>query len=248
MNAEHDALGAGNRANATIGRAVRLAAVNLLRTQVDRTDGTSIGHPGRYSFCFGERPTDGWSSLREDLGYEPSDTTVTVAPTAGPIQVANHLSADPDAIAATLAAAMRTPSLFATGKGGAQFVIVLGPEHEGAFRDAGWTRADVRARLREASAVHVDDLRAAGIVIERGTHHDMVPDADGRLVTVAADADVHVVSAGGAGAGWSAVIPSWAPKKHAEITTRRVRLPGEALPDCGPDSCDVPLISLEGTR
>ncbi|RNL62452.1 hypothetical protein EFK50_11815 [Nocardioides marmoriginsengisoli] len=246
MNAEHNALASGNRANATIGRAVRFAAVNLLRTQVDGTDGSSIGNPGKYTFCFAERPVTGWSSLREDLGYAEEDTTVTVAPTTGPIQVGNHLTAEPDAIAASLAAAMRMPSLFTTGKGGAQFVIALGVEHEAAFRDNGWTRADLRARLREGSRIRVDELRAAGIVIEEGTHHDMSADADGYLRTVAADADIHVVSAGGAGAGWSAVIPSWAPRQHAQIATRRVRVKGEELPDCGPDSCAIDPTAMEG--
>lgn len=246
MNSEHNALASGNRANATIGRAVRLAAVNLLRTQVDGTDGSSLGNPGKYTLCFAERPSVGWSSLREDLGYAEADTTVTLAPTTGPIQVANHLSADPDAIAASLAAAMRVPSLFTTGKGGAQFVVVLGVEHEMALREGGWSRADLRASLREGSRIHVDALRDAGILIEEGTQHDMVPGADGRLETVAAESDIHVVSSGGAGAGWSAVIPSWAPRQHAQIATRRVRVKNEALPDCGPDACEIDLSAMEG--
>lgn len=246
MNAGHNALASGNRANATIGRAVRLAAVNLLRTQVDGTDGSSIGNPGKYTFCFAERSGSGWSSLREDLGYAAADTTVTMAPTTAPIQVANHLSADPDDVAASLAAAMRIPSLFTTGKGGAQFLIALGTEHESALRDAGWSRADLRRRLRERSRIGVDALRDAGILLEEGTHHDMAADADGNLETVADEADIHVVSVGGAGAGWSAVIPSWAPKKHAQVATRRVRPRGEDLPDCGPDSCVIDPRATEG--
>jgi hypothetical protein len=67
----------------------------------------------------------------------------------------------------------------------------------------------------------------------------MVPDARGRLETVADEDDVYVVTAGGAGAGWSAVVPSWAPRKHAQVVTRRVRLAGEGLPPCGPDGCVI---------
>jgi len=76
-------------------------------------------------------------------------------------------------------------------------------------------------------------------VLEVGSHHDMVPDADGRLETVADGDDLHIVTAGGAGAGWSAVIPSWAPKKHARAVTRRVRRADEGLPSCGPDGCVI---------
>ena len=52
-----------------------------------------------------------------------------------------------------------------------------------------------------------------------------------------------IVTAGGAGAGWSAYLPAWAPHWHAmaRMVTRRVRLPGEELPLCGPDGCSVDL-------
>ena len=62
----------------------------------------------------------------------------------------------------------------------------------------------------------------------------MTPGPDGLLPTVAAPDDVCLVTAGGAGAGWS-LHAAWAPRQHARATTRRVRPPGEALPDCGPD-------------
>ncbi|MDT4891529.1 MAG: hypothetical protein QOE97_564 [Pseudonocardiales bacterium] len=246
MNAGHNALASGNRANATIGRAVRLAAVNLLRTQLDGTEGTSLGHPGKYSFCFAERADDGWGSLHAGLGYHDDVTTVTVAPTSGPIQVANHLNADPDGVAASLAAAMRMPSSFSAGKGAAQFVIALGPEHEVALREGGWTRADLRRELTVRSRIRAQDLLDAGVLLEQGSHHDMVPDADGFLGTVSDPDDIVVVTTGGAGGGWSAVIPSWAPKKHAQVVSRRVRLPGEKLPDCGPDGCAIDWDAIEG--
>jgi hypothetical protein len=246
MNAGHNALASGNRANATIGRAVRLASVNLLRTQIDGTDGTSLGHPGKYTFCFAEKPGSGWSTLREELGYSESDTSVTVVPASGPIQIANHLSEDPDSIAASLAAAMRIPSFFSAGKGGAQFAIALGPEHEAAFRAAGWSRGDVQQALRERSRVRASDLAEAGVVLEVGSHHNMVADAEGKLDTVANPGDVFIVSTGGEGAGWSSVVPSWAPKKHAQVISRRVRVKGEGLPDCGPDGCAIDWDAMKG--
>jgi hypothetical protein len=247
MNAGHNALASGNRANATIGRAVRLAAVNLLRTQLDATEGTSLGHPGKYSFCFAEKPASGWSTLREQLGYSALDTAVTVAPTTGPIQVANHLNEDPAAIAASIAAAMRIPSFFSTGKGAAQFIIALGPEHEAGLRAGGWTRADLAQALRLGSRVRPSDLTEAGVILEVGSHHNMVPDADGLLDTVASDDDIFIVSVGGEGGGWSAVIPSWAPKKHAQVVSRRVRGKDEGLPECGPDGCVIDWDALKGT-
>jgi hypothetical protein len=246
MNALHNALASGNRANATIGRAVRLASTNLLRTRIDGIDGTSLGHPGKISFCFAERTPTAWPTLTQDLGYAATDTTVTVVPAGGPLQVANHLNASAEGVAASLASAMRVPSHFTAGKGGAQFAVVLGPEHEAAFADAGWSRRDVQNALKEHSAVAAQDLADAGILLEEGSHHTMVPDARGKLETVADADDVFVVTAGGAGAGWSAVVPSWAPKKHAQVVTRRVRLADEGLPPCGPDGCVIDWDALKG--
>ena len=56
MNARHNCLGSGNRANLTIGRAVRLAAMNVLGARSGELDASSFGHPGKISFCFAEDP------------------------------------------------------------------------------------------------------------------------------------------------------------------------------------------------
>jgi hypothetical protein len=118
MHSAHNALGPRSRANATIGRAVRLAATNFLGSRVDGTDGTSLGHPGKYTFCFAEHEAaDLWEPLRLELGYGLDDTTVTVFPAEAPRQVANHLNGDPTGIVATIASALRTPYHFAAGKG-----------------------------------------------------------------------------------------------------------------------------------
>ena len=63
---------------------------------------------------------------------------------------------------------------------------------------------------------------AAGVVIERGAQHDMTPSPDGMLPTMASPDDIFVVTAGGAGGGWSAYLPSWAPVIHSRAATRRV--------------------------
>ncbi|MBA2555916.1 MAG: hypothetical protein H0V12_00980, partial [Chloroflexi bacterium] len=75
--------------------------------------------------------------------------------------------------------------------------------------------------------------------LEQDAQHDITPDASGQLATIAQPDDILLVTAGGAGAGWSAYIPAWAPKKHSAMTTRRVRPLGEKLPDCGDDECVI---------
>lgn len=243
MAARHNALSSGCRPNATIGRAVRLVAMNVLGARTGGLDGSSLGHPGKYSLCFAEDPPpEPWEPLRTERGYRPEDTTVTVMATEAPRQVANHLNPDPEGVLRTMAAAMRVPSTFCVGKGG-QAVVVFGPEHAGALVEGGWTRVAVRERLAELSRVAPGELEAAGVRVERGAQHDMTPGPDGLLPTVPSAEDIAVVTAGGAGAGWSAYIPAWAPVLHSRSVTRRVPLVGEALPDCGPDSCAVPPIT-----
>jgi hypothetical protein len=228
MNARHNALGSGNRANATIGRAVRLLAGNVLDARTGGLDGTSLGHPGKYSLCFAEDPPPApWLPLAERLGYAPGTTTVTVLGTEGPRQVANNLNPSGQGILRTFAAAMRNPATFTVGKGG-QVIIVSGPEHTSALLEEGWSQDAVLQFLVRESRVAPAELEAAGVIIERNGQHDMTPGADGKLPSVESAADIFLVTAGGAGAGWSAYVPCWAPKLHTRATTRVVRPAGPA--------------------
>ncbi len=246
MNATHGVLGPGNRANATIGRALRLVAINVLDSRPGLMDATSIGSPAKYTLCFAEDdPPAPWEPLRVSLGYGLEDTTVTLIATEGPRQVANMLNGDGHAVLRTLAAAMRNPTGFSVGKGG-QGAIVLGPEHRIALLEAGISRTDAGAELARASRVTVEALEAAGIVVEEGSQHDMTPGPDGGMPTVEGPDDVLIVTAGAGGAGWSAWLPSFAPKLHTRFVTRRVRDAGEPLPGCGPDGCAIEPGALTG--
>jgi hypothetical protein len=239
MNSGHNALGSGNRANATIGRAVRLTAMNVLGARTGGMDGSSIGHPGKYTFCFAEStPPKAWDPLRMDLGYWEEDTTVTAIASEGPRQVANAQNPDGWGVLRTFAAAMRTPSTYSVGKGH-QVVLVFGPEHAQAVVDAGISKKQAKEFLVAESRVTPEWLTDAGVVIEEGYQHDMSPGADGKLPVVPDPSDLLIVTAGGAGAGWSAYIPAWAPRIHSRLATRRVRQPGEALPLCGPGGCEI---------
>lgn len=242
MNARHNMLGTGNRANATIGRAVRLTVANALGAKTGKLDATSIGHPGKFTLCFAQDPPPApWLPLQVEQGYSAEDTTVTVIATEGPRQVANQLSEDPEDVLLSFVAHMKTASTFISGKGG-QCVVVLGHEHALAVRQAGWTQRRAREFLFERSRITMAELAAGGIRIERGAQHDMTAGADGRVATFRSIEDIILVTAGGPGAGWSAYLPAWAPKIHSRYVSRRVRPAGEALPECGPDGCALPVI------
>lgn len=240
MNARHNVLGPGNRANATIGRALRLVALNVLGSQPGVSDASSFGHPGKFTLCFAEDPPPApWLPLHVQLGYADGDTTVTLAPTEGPRQLAQQLTRSAENILRTFASGIRNPSTFSTGKG-TQGVMVLGPEHAGFCIEQGWTQSAAREFLCRESRITPEELLANGVQIEKGSAYEVTPDADGKLPSVARPDDIYLVTAGAEGAGWSAWIPNWAPAKSARIVTRRVRPAGEPLPDCGPEGCIVP--------
>jgi hypothetical protein len=240
MNARGNLLGAGNRANATIGRALRLVAINALGARTGESDASSFGHPGKYTFCFAEDPPPApWELLSVQFGYDAGDTTVTVLPSEGPQQIAQQLTSSAEHILRTVASAIRSPAWFVAGKGG-QGAVVLGPEHAGFCIREGWTQAQVREFLCLESRISPDELVASGVQIERGAAHDMTPGDDGRLATILSPDHLVLTTGGCEGAGWSTWIPNWAPSIASVATTRRVRPAGEALPDCGPDGCIVP--------
>jgi hypothetical protein len=246
MNASHNALGSGNRANATIGRAVRLVARNVFSASTGDMDATSMGNPGKYTLCFAEQePPAPWVPLRVQLGFAPEDTTVTVMSTEAPRQVANHLSEVPEDVLRTFVSAIKVPSNFAVGKGGQAFVVMC-PEHADAVRRGGWTQEQAREFLSRESRIRPEELTENGVPLEVGSANDMTPGSDGRLPALSSADDVFLVTAGGPGPGWSAYIPSFAPSKHLRAVTRRVRLAGESLPDCGPDACEIDLSTLSG--
>jgi hypothetical protein len=242
MNARHNALGQGNRANATIGRALRLVAMNVLDSKPGESDASSFGHPGKFTLCFAEDPPPPpWEPLRVDLGYSREDTTVTVVPVEGPHQLAQQLTDSAADVLRSFAASIRHPAWFSTGKGG-HGALVLGPEHAGFCISEGWSRQRVREYVFEQARIDAAELVATGVHLESGGQHAMEAAADGKLNTLRSPDDVLLVTAGGEGAGWSAWLPAWAPTIHAYRATRRVRPAGEPLPECGPDGCLVPWL------
>ena len=223
FNSTRNALGPGHRANATVGRALRLVAMNVLGARPGYLDGSSLGHPGKYTMLVAEEPPpENWAPLRVELGFSKTETTVTVLATEGPHQISNQLNGTAEGILASLASAMRNPTTYGVGKGH-QVLLVLGYEHRRILVESGWTKQAIQKHLTEASRVTPSYLESAGIVMEHTTQNDMTPDADGKLATVRSPDDIFLITAGSPGAGWSAYIPTWAPTIHSEAVTKVVQ-------------------------
>ena len=161
MNSGVNVLGQGNRANLTIGRALQLTIRNVGGGRPGEVDRAAHGNPGKLSFCFAEDEVGSpFSSLSVSRGFDASQNTVTVFTGEGPRCVVDQLAREPEHLAQTLAACLRTvhhPKLpFAFDA-----MLILGPEHARVFAQANWDRERV---LQEIS----DRLQMPGKEIVRG--------------------------------------------------------------------------------
>ncbi|MDQ1466062.1 MAG: hypothetical protein QOH10_477, partial [Actinomycetota bacterium] len=109
MNSGTNALGQGNRANATIGRALQLVIRNVGGGRPGEVDRSTLGNPGKYTFCFAEDEAGSpWESLAAERGVEPGTSAVTLFAAEGVRGVVDQLSREPESLARSLAACLRT--------------------------------------------------------------------------------------------------------------------------------------------
>ena len=129
MNAGGNVFGSGNRANATIGRAVRLMLLSVGGGIPGELDKSTLGHPGKYTFCIAENEeASPWAPYHVEHGYAPDDSTVLVIGAEAPHSVTTHISDDPQGILDSIAFAMSTIAHNNAVLGGS-CAVVIGLEH-----------------------------------------------------------------------------------------------------------------------
>lgn len=207
MNAEVNAFGPGNRANATIGRAIRLIIMNVFEVVPGLSDLSTQGHPGKYSFCIAERDDrNPWPTLTTELGYPDGVSSVTVFAGAGLCNVENHRGNTPEQVLDCFADAMANLGCLTTG----QTVIVFSPEHARVVASTGWSKTDVKhylfdqARRPKTMLQRVGKFMAAN-GLEPDPHHVI----DGYVHRGHGPNDILITVAGGDAGAHSSFIPSW---------------------------------------
>jgi hypothetical protein len=215
INAADNAFGPGFRANATIGRALRLLMMNTLDTRPGRLDRSTLGNPGKYSLCFAEDEENSpWEPLHVEKGFQPHESTVTVFATEGPHQIYNHLSNDPQTLCVTMADSMANlGSMTITGQ--ANMVVVFAGEHQAVFRNSGWSKVQVKQCLFEHAHRSTADIKRAGRIPGSITEND---ESERRHVVRKPD-DILVVSAGARAGAFSACLPGWGGYKMTRAIT-----------------------------
>jgi hypothetical protein len=207
INCGRGAFGPGWRANATIGRALRLVLVNVGGAGPG-VDASQTGHPGKYTYCIAEyESANPWEPLHVERGFKAEQSVVTVVNTEAPHSMTENVQTDPDEIMRTFASSMATlgvNNLYSQGTP----VLALGLEHAGYFSVAGWTKQDVQRavfeRARQPWGLVKDRGKSKGPrfpeFVDRSDDNSMVP-------IVREPRDLIVIVAGGAG-GKSMFLPT----------------------------------------
>jgi hypothetical protein len=205
MNSGVNALGQGNRANATIGRALQLIVRNVGGGRPGEIDRATLGGPGKYSFCFAEDEAGSpWEPLSVERGLAPGTSAVTLFAGYGPHGLCDQKSRDPESLARSMAWALdgiwhpKLALMF-------DAAVVVSPEHARVFREAGWSKAQLRQRLLELGTKPGTEIVAGA----GGCAEGMPEHLAGADVPKYVPEGLLIVHAGGTAGLFSAVIGGW---------------------------------------
>ena len=213
MNATHNVLANGSRPNATIGRALRLLIVNVLGGIPGQLDRSTLGHPGKFTFCLAEDEEGSpWTPLATERGVPAGASAVTVLAVGSPHQIMNEWTHDPKELAETYAAAIRANMLTYSIWAG-NYAIVVPGQHRQIFAAAGWSKRDLRDCVHERARVSRREWRAVGksAVAPR-------KDEDATYTALRSPDDLLVIAAGGPAGGFGAILPPWYGTKSLAVT------------------------------
>lgn len=217
MNAGENLFGPGWRANATIGRTLRLLLRNVCGAIPGVLDRSCFGHPGKFTYCIAEdEARSPWTPLHAERGIPRQESAVTLFAGESPHQVANQTASDPEAILASIADVMVAGGRLSLS--GQQFVVIMAGEHRRRLSDRGWTKTGIKTWLSEHALRSEEDLARAGRLPPPATAEQ----AARLYLAVAEPDDILLVAAGGDAGGYSVVIPGWSGKLHSQAVTKMI--------------------------
>ncbi|MEM7092271.1 MAG: hypothetical protein AAF567_04650 [Actinomycetota bacterium] len=233
VHARENLFGPGFRANATIGRTIRLVQMNCLAAIPGELDKSTQGWPGKFSLCFAENTeASPWPPLNERLGCG-GRSAVTVFASESGHNVVTHGAADAESMLLTFAGAMAGLGSFSPGRS----VVVFAPEHAKRLGDAGWSADDVAEFLYQHAVQDLATLKRVG-KIEDDPEADndwtnpvwrtqgdirIHPGDENVLIRRGyGPQDITVLVGGGTAGGHSAFFPSWSRARSVPIITKEL--------------------------
>ena len=168
MNSGINVLGQGNRANASIGRALQLIVRNIGRGLPGEIDRATFGHPGKFTSCFPENEQDSpWEPLSVERGVPLGRSAVTLFAGEAPRAAVDEHSRTPESLARSLAMALRSVG-HPRKLRNLDALVAVSPQHMGVFRGAGWSKQRLRDELVDLLTVDFETVRPGVDGCEQG--------------------------------------------------------------------------------
>ena len=228
INSDAGCFGPGYRANASIGRALRLVIRNLGGLIPGEMDMATLSTPGRYSFCFAENEDRSpWEPRHTELGYGPSDSILTIIGIRGVYTVMETTVSTGIGVLQTIVSTMKSGGVsnyYQIGTG-AQIVLVLCPEHAHDIASSGLSKGDVREFIYQNARMPVRQLKDVAHWGNRNWPAWVDQDNPETLVPIVRSVgDIVVVTAGGDGRH-SAWLAGWGVTR---VVTRQIKSTSES--------------------
>jgi hypothetical protein len=215
INGGSNALGEGWRANATIGRCIRLIQRNIGGSYPGTTCKATLGWPGKYSICIGENEeASPWEPLHVERGFDPNTSTVTAISADGSVRASDLDSTKAVGILTNFAQRMEGPS-------GPEAIMVVCPEHAKIIAGDGYSKADVKKFVWERAAYRMKDLPEETFAQRVKRRPDLKLTRDSVIPVTDKPDDILVVVAGGDGSQ-SQYIHVWGQSTPQGGSTRSV--------------------------
>jgi hypothetical protein len=226
MNMKLGVLGQGNRANATIGRAVRLAIRNIGGARPGGTERSTLGNPMKFTMCFAEwEERNPWNTLAEERGFSREDSVVSIfTMTSGPTLMVDQDARGGAHLAGTFGLCLES-AFHPKAHMGTDVLVVVCPEHVDTFMVDNYGKAEIRQRIQEVTSrpireLMADDVSAVGI--KQAMIDKMGEGAlDRMLPKFRSDDDIHIVVAGSEAGKFSGAFHGWATGEIGSISVSR---------------------------
>ncbi len=153
INDGFNVFGQGWRANATIGRAIRLICTNVGGALPGELDRAAFGHIGKFTCCIAENEEDSpWDPLHTERGFQAKESTVTIFAGAGPQSINDHSSNTAEGILNTIC-----QNISSTGNSRGETLLVIGIEHAITISGDGFTKSDVRNYIATTTKTYSEE-------------------------------------------------------------------------------------------
>jgi hypothetical protein len=240
MNGDCNAFGSGNRANATIGRALRLILLNVGGGWPGELDKSTLGHPGKYTYCVAENENSSpWAPYHVEKGLGADESTVFVLAAEPPHSVTNHVANDAEGILDSIASAMSTIANNNAVSSG-HCAVIIGPEHARTIAARGWTRHDVKSYLHMNAYNLFSELSFGeryGKIYNRNLPRWYKRGPGSRIPVVPDPEHIHLFVVGGEAGRFSAFIPGWGHMSSPVLRSIEGAGPGRPEPVCVDGTC-----------